>query len=98
MRMPKSLLGRTPAAEDNERESKFSPPLHTVAKHPETYQDAIEFAQSLGIRYLWIDSLCIIVLSVQARLPVLFCKRAVSSVIIRWISSVNLGDMACSLY
>ncbi|KAL7625721.1 hypothetical protein AAE478_004944 [Parahypoxylon ruwenzoriense] len=27
---------------------------------PRTFQDAIEFTRSLGIRYLWIDNLCII--------------------------------------
>jgi hypothetical protein len=27
---------------------------------PKTFQDFVEFAQSIGIRYVWIDSLCII--------------------------------------
>jgi hypothetical protein len=27
---------------------------------PRTFQDFVEFAQSIGIRYIWIDSLCII--------------------------------------
>ena len=27
---------------------------------PKTFQDTVEFAQGIGIRYLWIDSLCII--------------------------------------
>lgn len=32
-------------------------PLHTLSK---TFQDAVEVTRRLGIRYLWIDSLCII--------------------------------------
>ena len=27
---------------------------------PKTFQDTVEFAQGIGIRYLWVDSLCII--------------------------------------
>ncbi|KAK4235539.1 hypothetical protein C8A03DRAFT_17728 [Achaetomium macrosporum] len=30
------------------------------ARLPQTFRDAIEFSRKLGIRYLWIDSLCII--------------------------------------
>jgi len=42
---------------------------HTLSSHargipwhslPRTYQDAIHFTQRLGLRYLWIDSLCIV--------------------------------------
>jgi hypothetical protein len=29
-------------------------------KLPKTFQDVVEFAQGIGIRYIWIDSLCII--------------------------------------
>ena len=32
---------------------------------PQTFRDAMEVAQRLGIRYLWIDSLCIIQDSVE---------------------------------
>ena len=31
-----------------------------VGRLPRTFRDAIEVSQSLGVRYLWIDSLCII--------------------------------------
>ncbi|KAF2179173.1 HET-domain-containing protein [Zopfia rhizophila CBS 207.26] len=31
-----------------------------IASLPRTFQDAIDFTRRLGIRYLWIDSLCII--------------------------------------
>ena len=31
-----------------------------IAQLPRTFQDAIEFTRSLGLRYLWIDALCII--------------------------------------
>jgi hypothetical protein len=27
---------------------------------PKTFQDVVEFAQGIGIRYFWIDSFCII--------------------------------------
>lgn len=30
------------------------------ARLPQTFQDAVEFTRKLGIRYLWIDSLCIV--------------------------------------
>jgi hypothetical protein len=30
------------------------------ARLPQTFQDAVEFTRRLGIRYLWIDSLCIV--------------------------------------
>jgi hypothetical protein len=31
-----------------------------ISKLPKTFRDAVRVAQNLGIRYLWIDSLCII--------------------------------------
>lgn len=34
--------------------------VNPVLMLPDTYQDAIDIAQSLGYKYLWIDSLCII--------------------------------------
>jgi hypothetical protein len=49
------------------------PPIRTTSKNfqthqggipfrklPKTFQDAVEFAQGISIRYIWIDSLCII--------------------------------------
>jgi hypothetical protein len=49
------------------------PPLRTISENfqahhnripfgdlPKTFQDAVEFTQGIGIRYIWIDSLCII--------------------------------------
>lgn len=32
----------------------------SISSLPQTFKDAVEFARSMGIRYLWIDSLCII--------------------------------------
>ncbi|EPE26258.1 hypothetical protein GLAREA_02170 [Glarea lozoyensis ATCC 20868] len=42
---------------DTLREMKSGIPLSSL---PQTFQDAIAITQDLGIRYLWIDSLCII--------------------------------------
>lgn len=32
----------------------------SISSLPQTFKDAVKFARSMGIRYLWIDSLCII--------------------------------------
>lgn len=43
--------------ESNVETMKHSIPLHEL---PQTFQDALHFTKNLGLRYLWIDSLCII--------------------------------------
>jgi hypothetical protein len=48
--------------ERNEASLASSVPLDEL---PKTFQDAIQITKCLGIRYLWIDSLCIIQDSTQ---------------------------------
>jgi len=35
-------------------------PVFQSSELPETFRDAVQVTRELGIRYLWIDSLCII--------------------------------------
>ena len=42
---------------ENYQEHKSGIPFKNL---PKTFQDTVELAQGIGIRYLWIDSLCII--------------------------------------
>ena len=42
---------------ENYQKHQSSIPFNNL---PKTFQDTIKFAQGMGIRYVWIDSLCII--------------------------------------
>lgn len=56
---PKSLLGPAGNRETQERESQRHGKSITLSDLPRTFQDAASVARRLGIRYLWIDLLCI---------------------------------------
>ena len=67
-----------------------------VANLSQTYQDAIAITRSLGLRYLWIDSLCIIQDSVvdwqeeAARMGDIF-KYSICTIAASWASSNSEG-------
>ena len=67
-----------------------------VANLSQTYQDAIAITRSLGLRYLWIDSLCIIQDSMldwqteAAKMGDIF-KSSVCTIAASWASSKSEG-------
>ncbi len=54
------MLGKEAALEDDQIGRRKSRPRHSATPLPLSFQDAVRITKGLGLRYLWIDSLCII--------------------------------------